>query len=188
MEEAAVSLLTKRNVSFLVVAAALGALALLLLYGLRSETSSHPLGSLPISKRPAPDFKLQLYDAFGGSTIRKADLVGEPVVLNFWSSWCPSCREEAPALEQVWRESKDRGVRFLGVAVKDGEDDALGFIEEFNITFPNAPESGDIALDYGTLAHPETYFINREGEIIGKFVGPITVEQLRVSVDELLAE
>jgi len=186
LEEAAVPLLTKRNLSFLVVSAALGALALLLLYGLRSETSSHPLGSLPIAERPAPDFKLQLYDQFGGGTITKADLLGEPVVLNFWSSWCPSCREEAPALEQVWREYKDRGVRFLGVAVKDGESDALGFIEDFDITFPNAPESGDIALDYGTLAHPETYFINRDGEIIRKFVGPVTVEQLRSLVEEIL--
>ena len=180
--------MTKRNLSFLAVATALGALALLLLYGLRSESSSHPLGSLPIAKRPAPNFQLQLYEVLGGATVTKAGLLGQPLVLNFWSSWCPSCREEAPALEQVWREYKDRRVRFLGVAVKDGEDDALGFIETFDITFPNAPESGDIALDFGTLAHPETYFINREGEIIGKFVGPIAAEQLRVFVDELLAE
>ena len=180
------SLLTKRNLSFVSVATALAALTFLLVYGVRSETSSHPLGSLPIAKRPAPEFTLRLFDIYGGGNISKTDLLGQPVVLNFWSSWCPSCREEAPALEQVWREYKDRGVRFLGVAVKDGEDDALGFIERFDITFPNAPESGDIAIDFGTLAHPETYFINREGEIIRKFVGPVRVDQLRALVEEVL--
>jgi cytochrome c biogenesis protein CcmG/thiol:disulfide interchange protein DsbE len=179
-------LLTKRTVSFAAVAAALAALVGLLVYGLTSNSSSHPLGSLPIASRPAPDFTLRLFDAFGGGTVSKADLLGQPVVLNFWSSWCPSCREEAPALEQVWREYKDRGVRFLGVSVQDSESDALGFIDRFDITFPNAPASGDIALDFGTVAHPETYFINREGMIVRKFVGPVKVEQLRSLVEEIL--
>jgi len=182
------SLLTKRTLSFVTVATALAALAFLLLYGMRSDAGSHPMGSLPIAKRPAPDFTLKQFDVYGGGSISKADLLGQPVVLNFWSSWCPSCREEAPALEQVWREYKDRGVRFLGVSVQDGQSDAMEFIDTFDITFPNAPESGDITLDFGMLAHPETFFIDREGMIVHKFVGPVKEEQLRGLVEEILAE
>lgn len=182
-----VGVVTKRAISFAAVAAALAALAGLLIYGMTSEGSSS-IGSIAVPKRAAPNFSLTLFEVSGGGTFAKADIAGEPAVINFWASWCPPCKEEADDLEQGWQEYKDRGVMFLGVNVMDKESDALKFIDEYGVTYRNGPDKSDIALDFGMLAVPETFFINRDGMIVRKFAGAITIEQLRVFIDELLVE
>jgi cytochrome c biogenesis protein CcmG/thiol:disulfide interchange protein DsbE len=96
------------------------------------------------------------------------DLAGQPVVINFWASWCVPCREEAPTLEQNWRKYKDQGVRFLGVNVQDSEDDARAFVEEFGITFPSVPDT-DLKLwtKFGVRGLPETFFIDHSWTFVG---------------------
>jgi cytochrome c biogenesis protein CcmG/thiol:disulfide interchange protein DsbE len=180
-------LLTKRNFSFLTVGAAVAALAGLLLYGMTSEGNS-TIGSIAVPKRAVPDFSLTLFDVSGGGTFGKADLLGKPAVVNFWASWCPPCKEEADDLEQAWQEYKDRGVILLGINVMDKKSDALEFIDKYGATYRNGPDKSDIALDFGMLAVPETFFINRDGMIVRKFAGAITIEQLRFFIDELLIE
>jgi cytochrome c biogenesis protein CcmG/thiol:disulfide interchange protein DsbE len=91
-------------------------------------------------RRPAPDFTLPLlppYRAAWGETFRLGDYLGKrPIVLNFWASWCyPACYEEAPVLEAAWRKHKDR-VLFVGVNTQDKEPEALRFIAQFGLTFP----------------------------------------------------
>jgi cytochrome c biogenesis protein CcmG/thiol:disulfide interchange protein DsbE len=179
------AILTKRNFSFAVVIAAVAALVLLLFYGLTGGGGGS-LGPLSVPKRPAPNFSLELFDISGGGTFSKADLAGRPAVVNFWASWCPPCKEEAPHLEQVWQEYKDRGVVFLGINVQDNDDDARAFIKKYGITYLNGPDKSDIALDFGMLAVPETFFIDQEGQIVGKFAGGINSEQLRTFLEELL--
>jgi cytochrome c biogenesis protein CcmG/thiol:disulfide interchange protein DsbE len=179
------AIMTKRNISFVVVFAAVAALIALLVYGLKGG-SSGSLGALSTPKRPAPDFSLTLFDTSGGGSFSNADLAGQPAVVNFWASWCPPCKEEAPHLEQVWQEYKDRGIVFLGIDVQDNDDDAKAFIGKYGITYPNGPDKADIALNFGMLAVPETFFIDREGQIVGKFAGAINSEQLRTFVEELL--
>jgi len=139
-----------------------------------------------VPKRPAPDFSLELFDLSGGGTFTKSDVVGHPTVVNFWASWCPPCKEEAPYLEQVWQEYKDRGVIFLGIDVQDNDDDAKDFIKKYGITYRNGPDRSKIALDFGMLAVPETFFLDRDGQIVGKFAGAINSEQLRTFIEELL--
>jgi len=181
------AILTKRNFSFLVVVAALAALVLLLFYGLTDRGGTTP-------RRPAPDFSVDLFDVSGaqtggrpaGGTFTKADLAGRPAVVNFWASWCPPCKDEAPHLERVWQEYKDRGVVFLGIAVQDSDDDSRDFIERYSITYLNGPDKSDIALDFGMLGVPETFFIDQEGQIVRKFKGGINSEQLRTFLEELL--
>ena len=179
------AVLTKRNLSFATVVAAVVALIALLVYGMTGRGDGS-LGALSTPKRAAPDFSLTLFDTSGGGTFSNADLMGHPTVVNFWASWCPPCKEEAPHLEQVWQEYKDRGVTFLGIDVQDNDDDALEFIKRYGITYRNGPDRSDIALDFGMLAVPETFFIDREGQIVGKFAGAINSEQLRTFVEELL--
>lgn len=87
----------------IITVAAIGFL-LILGYGLRSQFVS-PIGA------PAPDFTFSLFD---GGEISLADRRGLVVVVNFWASWCPPCRDEATALERVWREYEDKGVVFVG--------------------------------------------------------------------------
>jgi len=173
------AILTKRNLSFAVVLAAVAALVFLLFYGLTDRGGATP-------RRPAPEFSVELFDASGGGTFTKADLTGRPAVVNFWASWCAPCEDEAPHLEQVWQEYKDRGVVFLGIAVDDDDDDAQAFIRKHGITYPNGPDESDIGLDFGRLGVPETFFIDREGQIVRQFMGPVNSEQLRAFLEELL--
>ncbi len=173
------TILTKRNLSFAVVLAAVVALVALLSYGLTDRGGGVP-------RRPAPEFSVTLFDVSGGGTFSQADLAGRPAVVNFWASWCDPCEDEAPNLERVWQEYEGRGVVFLGIAVDDNDDDAQAFIERQGLTYPNGPDESDIGLDFGRLGVPETFFIDREGQIVRQFKGAINSEQLRTSIDELL--
>lgn len=135
--------------------------------------------------RQAPDFTLPLYS---GDRVRLADLRGRPVLVNFWASWCPPCRTEAPLLARLEREYRAKGVVFVGVNVWDGEPDARKFLREFDIAYPNGPdERGEIAIDYGLAGIPETFFIDRRGQIARKWIGPFTEAALRAFLDEIVA-
>ena len=79
-------------------------------------------------------FALERLDAEGELAL--SSLRGKAVVLNFWASWCIPCKEEAPFLEQVWREHRDRGLVVLGVDAKDFRGDARRFVRRFGLTFP----------------------------------------------------
>jgi cytochrome c biogenesis protein CcmG/thiol:disulfide interchange protein DsbE len=93
----------------------------------------------PVDNGLAPKFALPL---FSGSTFSLAEQRGKVVVVNFWASWCVPCRQEAPLLESTWRKYKDRGVVFVGVDYVDTDREALAFIKEFDVTYPNGPDMG----------------------------------------------
>lgn len=156
----------------------------LLAYGFRVDPKVIPS---PLVKKPAPAFQLSIYD---GEPMSLEGLRGKPVVLNFWASWCfPACYEEAPLLESTWREYKQKGVVFLGVDIQDKESNAREFLRRFNYTFPNGPDPGSkISIDYGVYGVPETFFIDRRGQIAYKHVGALTPELIRAQLDALLKE
>jgi cytochrome c biogenesis protein CcmG/thiol:disulfide interchange protein DsbE len=117
-------------------------------------------------------------------------LRGRVVVVNFWASWCyPACYEEAPALERSWQVYRDRGVTFVGVDIQDKPEAGAKFIQDFKLTFPNAPDpTGRVSVDYGVYGVPETFFIDRQGRIRAKHVGALTEPIIREKLDRLLAE
>ncbi|MCZ7574411.1 MAG: TlpA family protein disulfide reductase [Ardenticatenaceae bacterium] len=175
----------------------LGAVAILGLLGYALVTGAgkpgRPAGvtinsqtaTLAVLDRPAPDFSLTRFGT--GETVRLSDLRGQVVVLNFWASWCPPCRQEAPTLERIWREYKDRGVVFVGIDIWDTDADAARFLQEFGITYPNGPDpNGEIAIEYGLTGIPETYFITRDGMIAQKAIGIVPEETFRRALDALL--
>ncbi len=108
-------------------------------------------------------------------------------MVDFWASWCPPCREEAPGLAQVYSEYKGTGVEFVGIDIWDTEQDAKRFISRYGIAYPNGLDAkGRIAIDYGVTGIPEKYFIDRSGVLVKKYVGPMTATQLRQILEGLL--
>ena len=144
------------------------------------------LGEVDIQRGPARPFQLTTFD---GEMLRLEDLRGQVVMVDFWASWCPPCRAEAPVLAQVYREYRDKGVEFVGITIWDTEKDAQAYIQQFGIAYPNGLDAqGRIAIDYGVTGIPEKYFISRDGVLVKKFIGPMDAVRLRQVLDELLAE
>ncbi len=110
--------------------------------------------------------------AFDGPPVSLAALRGHSVVINFWASWCIPCRDEAPLIEEMWREFGSRGLIVLGVDTQDLEAPARAFIKQYGITYPNVRDpDGSVGRLFGTTGVPETFFINVDGRILGKFPG-----------------
>jgi cytochrome c biogenesis protein CcmG/thiol:disulfide interchange protein DsbE len=140
----------------------------------------------PIASGQAPDFTLTGFDE---KSVTLHDLRGQVVIVNFWASWCPPCREEAAYLERTWRDYQGRGVVFLGVDWVDTEKEALAYIAEFNITYFNGPDLGTrIAQAYRIRGVPETFFIDKNGQVRWVKVGPLYPPEIEDKIDELLAE
>lgn len=139
-----------------------------------------------VSAGAAPDFTLTTFD---GQTLRLSELRDQAVVINFWASWCIPCRTEAPMLEAVWREYRDRGVVFVGIAYLDDDAAARQFIAEFNLTYPSGPDLGTrIAPLYRIKGIPETFFVDPAGQLRGVYVGPISEVELRQRIEALWQE
>lgn len=143
-------------------------------------------GAVDIAAAPARDFALELQQ---GGVLNRADLQGRVVLVDFWASWCAPCRQEAPVLEQVYREYAGREVEFVGVNIWDLPGNAAQYIADFGLTYPSGVDGeGRIAIDYGVKGIPEKFFLDRQGIIRQKFVGPMPAEKLRETLDGLLGE
>ena len=140
----------------------------------------------PLEEGMAPDFTLTSFD---GRTYPLSELRGNVVIINFWASWCPPCREEAAYLERTWRKYKDKGVIFIGVDYADAEKPALAYIDEFDITYFNGPDLGTrISQRYNIKGVPETYYVAKDGTLRGNHIGPLFEPELDNRIDELLSE
>lgn len=117
-----------------------------------------------------------------------SDMHGQVVILNFWASWCIECRVEADLLEETWRKYKDDGVVMLGIAYTDLDADSHRYLEEYDVTYPNAPDLGLKAADaYGITGVPETFFIDREGVVQYVKLGPLSEREIDGVMAQLLA-
>lgn len=127
------------------------------------------------------------YDRVSGERVDLDDLRGHVVMVDFWSSWCVACRVEAADLAQVYREYDNADVEFVGIAVWDRPADADEHIERYDVTYLNILDPrGTMAVSYGVRGVPEKFFLDAEGRIVRKLIGPISAEELRGILDGLL--
>ena len=170
------------------------ALFALLVWGLLRPGAGDPgglaiftsTGEVKVVRPEASDFSLTLYD---GQPFTFSSLRGQPVLLDFWASWCLPCLVEAETLESVWRQYEDRGVVFVGIGIWDSDDSARAFIQEFDTSYLVGPDpKGEIAVEYGVTGIPEKYFIDANGQVVRKLVGPMDEARLTQALDELLGE
>jgi len=138
----------------------------------------------PEAAGPAPAFALEHLDGTG--TLSSDELAGSPTVINFWASWCGPCREETPLLQSRWERYRDRGVRFVGVVVRDTRESALDFVAELGMTYdvvwdPDQTLARDLGL-VGSFGLPQTFFIGPDGELVGRAHGDTIANEGRTAV------
>lgn len=139
-------------------------------------------GEVDMSVDPHTDFELTTLD---GNSVSISDFRGKIVVVDFWSSWCAPCKAEGPVLAATYNKWRDSGVEFIGVAIWDSKDPVEDFIELHDINYVNGIDpDGRIFVDFGVSGIPEKFFVNPEGEIVRKVVGPNTSKTL----DDILTD
>lgn len=139
-----------------------------------------------LSSGAAPTFRLKLYN---GGTFDLSEQRGKVVLINFWASWCGPCRSEAAELNAIWDTFRGQDFAMIGVGYLDNERDARAFLAEFGVEYPTGHDDGSqIARAYRIRGVPETFIINRRGEVAHVIIAPTTVSVLRPLIEALLAQ
>lgn len=172
------------NLRWGVIAAFVLLIGLLVVLGLGlKRTSQGPIGV----GDEVPDLTLTTFD---DGDIHFEDLRGQVVVVNFWASWCKPCEGEAADLETAYQMYRDQGVLFLGVDYVDTEPEARGYLEQFEISYPNGPDLGTrISQAFRIRGVPETYVIGPDGRLAAVKIGPYnSLEEIVAHIETALAQ
>lgn len=146
--------------------------------------------SIPVEPKigfRAPDFALQ---TLGGETVRLSELVGRPVVISYWATWCIPCQQELPILEQLYREYGSQGLVVVTVNAIDQDSlpEVQKMVSQNGMTFPVLLDQGNqFASTYGALFFPTTIFVDASGVIRYIRLGDSSEADLRLKVENLLA-
>ena len=140
----------------------------------------------PLLGEPAPEFTLAPLE--GGEAISLADLDGEIVVVNFFASWCLECRKEHEALTATADAFADRGVTFVHIGYQESPPASLDYLAVVGRS-PAAVYLADpgsrTAIAYGVFGIPETFFIDEDGEVVGKIIGESDAMTLGATIDAI---
>lgn len=156
----------------LALVGAMGLTLALLALGLTRDASVVPS---TLVGRAMPVFDLPLLE--GEGRLASAQVEGRPVVLNFWASWCVTCREEHPELVRLGLRAQAKGeFAIAGINYRDDPDLALRFLRrEGQFPYASAMDPrGRLGIDYGVYGMPETFFIDASGVVRGRHPGPLT--------------
>jgi peroxiredoxin len=156
-------------------------LSTLLVVALVACSSTRPAARLG---GPAPDFSLATAD---GGTVRLADLKGKPVLINFWATWCQPCREEMPAMQELYEQYRERGLVILAVDMEEDLRPVRRWIDRGGYTFTFLLDSeGEQVKRYNINASPTSYFVGRDGVIRDLKLGALSRGEMQTKIEKLL--
>jgi peroxiredoxin len=119
----------------------------------------------------APDLALQ---DLAGETVRLSDYRGQPVLINFWAVWCTFCRVELPEMQAVYDAYQEQGFVILAVDVMDAGSEVQEYADELELTFPILLDlEAEVIRSYRVRGLPTSYFVDQDGVIMGRQLGPI---------------
>lgn len=141
----------------------------------------------PLIGKGVPDVEIAAYDD-GGESFRLTDFGGDITVVNFWASWCTGCRREHEALTVAADVYRDLGTTFVAVNYQDTAANADAFLAEFgrsDSTVYGLDDDSRVAFEFGVLGLPETFFVDRDGVVVGKVSGPVSYELLAATIESI---
>jgi cytochrome c biogenesis protein CcmG/thiol:disulfide interchange protein DsbE len=146
-------------------------LGILLAVGLKIADHKTELPS-PLIGKPMPAFSLPLLGQ-EDQIVNSQDLIGEPFLVNFWASWCVTCRVEHPVIEEL---AKTGAIRIIGLNFRDETADAQAWLRRFGNPYTMIIQdySGRTSIDFGVYAAPETFLVDENGIIVFKQLGALT--------------
>ena len=132
---------------------------------------------------PAPEFEL---DRLGGGEVSLASLRGQPVVLDFWATWCAPCIESVPVLNAFQEAQRAAGVAVFGISIDvEGEEVVGPWVAKYDVRYPVLLAQPDLAQRYGALGLPATFFIAPDGTIIERHMGELTTLDLERGLERV---
>jgi cytochrome c biogenesis protein CcmG/thiol:disulfide interchange protein DsbE len=140
--------------------------------------------SIALIGQPAPAFVLA---DLNGNPLRLEDLRGRPVIVNFWASWCGPCVEEFPLLVKAATTHRADGLAVVGIVFHDRSEAAREFMNRMGATWPAAMDPGDgVATQFGIIGPPDSFFIDRNGLIVGRQIGQLSGADLQRGLNQIL--
>jgi peroxiredoxin len=141
-------------------------------------------GAQPVQGKPAPNFAFRYPD---GKSYALADFKGQPVIVNFWATWCPPCRREMPGLVKAYETYKDDGLMIIEVDVAEPPETVAKFVQEYNMTMPVVlDQRQEVTRLYRTDSFPTSFFIDKDGVIQVRWVGYLPEDQLELNLKKIM--
>jgi len=134
----------------------------------------------------APDFTLK---DMNGNALTLTDYKGKTVMIEFWATWCPPCKELIPTLEVLYKKYRGKGFIILALVSEDeGKETIKSFIKEYEITYPVLLANKETIKRYGISSIPVSFIINKEGRIVNRHLGntPDLMQELTADIERLL--
>lgn len=136
-----------------------------------SKTDSPKMSAVAKEKSPAPD--VSVVSLANGSTLKLSDLRGKVVLLNFWATWCPPCREEIPSMMKLNSLMAGKPFQMVAISIDEGGKPAIeSFFKGTGVSIPTyLDESGISSKSYGITGVPESFIIDKQGVLVKKIIG-----------------